>query len=40
MNLRNLYQSTVSTSPIMHFTKTAMLALPFPSASLPGGVSE
>lgn len=27
MNLRNLFQSTVPTSPIMHFTKAAVLAL-------------
>lgn len=38
MNLRNLFQSTVSTSLIMHFTKSAVLPLPLLSASLSGGV--
>lgn len=40
MNLRNLFQPTVSTSPVMHFTKVAVLASPLLSASLPGGVCE
>lgn len=38
MNLRNLFQSTVSTSLIMHFSKAAVLALPLLSVSLSGGV--
>lgn len=40
MNLRSLLQPTVSSPPIMHFTKAAVLAYALLSASLPGGVDE